>query len=731
VAGTSDGTGTGAQFGSIRGIAVDGLGNLYVTDYTYGTIRKVVISSGAVTTLVPASAGLRQPIGITVDSSSGNIYVADFGNYVVRKITSSGNVSILAGSIGTAGWSDNTGTLAQFAAPTGLVADGRGDLYVTDGDTIRKIVISTASVTTFAGYPGASQVLDGPISGTTYVDHPYGIAVDSAGDLFFTDGSNLVREISASGTLSTLAGEQGIPGPLNGTGSAAMFSTPTGIAATAAGSIYVADTINDEIRMGVPYNTSQPPSIQYQPQGVSTAAGATVILQATASGVGLTYQWQLNGSNLSNIGNISGALTNTLTITNIATTQAGNYTLVVTDSSGSVTSNPAVVTVSGSSGAPVINVQPASQNVNAGASPTLSVTATGATGYQWQLNGVNIPNATGSTLLLSNIGTAQRGSYTVVVTGSSGSVTSNTATVTVAVNSHLYAISSRAYLGTGLDQNIVAGFYTGDASGSKNIVVCGIGPGLGVVFPSLSGQTLAAPKLTLLDASGNTLNTNSAWGGGQALANAIATVYLTPYFTQPNSTDTAIARSVPAGPGIGYTAQIDSVNNSPGIALATIYDADSYTGTPASHLTGIATRALVGADSQNQSLYGGFYIGGTASQTVLIEALGPGLAQLVSAQTLAKPVLTLYDQSGNIIATNTGWGNAIVPGNSPVAAGIQSATAALIYSTTYYALTPGSADCAMVVTLPTGSTGLAGYTFKVSSGDSTTGIAEIEIYNVP
>src|ERR1035438_1869146 len=92
--GTLDGTGTGAQFGAIRGIALDGSGNLYVTDHTYGTVRKVVIATGAVTTFVPSSAGRSQPIGIAVDPASGSIYIADSANYVIRKVTSGGSVSV-------------------------------------------------------------------------------------------------------------------------------------------------------------------------------------------------------------------------------------------------------------------------------------------------------------------------------------------------------------------------------------------------------------------------------------------------------------------------------------------------------------------------------------------------------------------------------------------------------------------------------------------------------------
>jgi hypothetical protein len=408
-------------------------------------------------------------------------------------------------------------------------------------------------------------------------------------------------------------------------------------------------------------------------------------------------------------------------------TKVGTFTL---SSTGELTFSS-----SGSDNAPTLSALPTLQSVANGSTVTITASASGTPpfAYQWQFNGSAIAGATNAALDLFNIGTTQAGSYAVVVSNAFGSVTSNAAKVTVTVNSHLYALSSRAYLGTGPDQNIVAGFYTGDASGSKNIVVCGIGPGLGLVFPSLSSETLAVPKLTLINAAQSTLDLNSAWGGGQTLANAIATVYLSPpFYTNPNSTDAAIYTSVPAGTGIGYTAQIDSVNNTAGIALAAIYDFDSYAGTPSSHLTGISTRALVGVDSLNQSLFGGFYIGGTTSQTVLIEAIGPGLAPYVSGKTLAKPVLTLYDSNSNVIATNTGWGNPIFLGNSPVAAGIQPATAAIITSATGSdLLATGSADCAMVVTLPTGSTGLAGYTAKVSSGDSTTGIAMVQIYNVP
>ena len=273
--------------------------------------------------------------------------------------------------------------------------------------------------------------------------------------------------------------------------------------------------------------------------------------------------------------------------------------------------------------APVITSQPASLSVLSGASASLTVASTGtpAPTYQWYLNGLAISGATGAALTLSNVATVQEGTYSVVASNAFGSATSNAANVSVSVASHLYNMSSRGYVGPGSGQNLVAGFFT-DGSGSKKIVVRGIGPDLAVLDPPLAGLILASPKLTLFNANAAVLATNTAWGGGQTLVSAFATVYAAPL--QAASSDTAIFMSVPAGPGIGYTAEVDGLNGSTGIALAEIYDYDSYTGTPASRLVNISSRALVGTGSK--SLVAGFYVIGSTSQTLLIRALGPGLA---------------------------------------------------------------------------------------------------------
>jgi hypothetical protein len=312
-----------------------------------------------------------------------------------------------------------------------------------------------------------------------------------------------------------------------------------------------------------------------------------------------------------------------------------------------------------------------------------------------------------------------------VVSNANGSVTSSAAAVTVNVGSSLYNISSRAYLGSGPDQNIVAGFYT-NGSGSKNVVLGGIGPDLAVIDPALSGLTLNNPKLTLFNGNGTALFTNTGWGNSQSVINALASVYAPPL--PANSNDTVIYDPVPAGTGVGYTAEVDGLSNGTGIALVEVYDYDAYTGTPASNLINISTRAFVGTG--NDVLVAGFWTIGSTSQTVLIRAVGPGLSANNSALnglTLVTPTLTLYDSTGAVIATNTGWGNAPTRGNSSVAAGIQPATTAIMNSVYASPIAPGSTDCAMVVTLPAN----AGYTAQVNGVNSTTGVALVEVYNVP
>ena len=252
--GYTDGTGTSAKFDSPSGVAVDGAGNVYVADQANHRIRKIT-TSGVVSTLAGSgtpgytdgtgtSAKFYSPTGVAVDGA-GNVYVADRSNHRIRKITASGVVSTLAGS-GTSGYTDGTGTSAKFSSPNGVAVDGAGNVYVADyfNHRIRKITTSGV-VSTLAG--SASGYADGTGTSAQF-SYPTGVAVDGAGNVYVADYNNhRIRKITTSGVVSTLAGS-GTPGYTDGTGTSAKFSSPTGVAVDGAGNVYVADYNNHRIR---------------------------------------------------------------------------------------------------------------------------------------------------------------------------------------------------------------------------------------------------------------------------------------------------------------------------------------------------------------------------------------------------------------------------------------------------------------------------------------------------
>ncbi|HEX2854974.1 MAG TPA: immunoglobulin domain-containing protein [Opitutaceae bacterium] len=274
--GSSDATGILASFNNPHGVAVDSAGNVYVADTGNNNIRKIT-SGGVVTTLAGSgsagstnatgtSASFRFPSDVAVDGS-GNVFVADYQNHKIRKITSGGVVTTYAG--GSMGFhSDGTGTSAYFYYPSALVIDSSGNLYVTDSGshTIRKITTATVVTTPF-GSPYSSGATDATGTSARF-NSPMGIDIDSSGTLFVSDeNGHRIRKITSAGVVTTIAGS-GSTGSADGTGSGATFNTPNGIVVSPSGVLYITDYNNHKIRAG----SLAPAPVQTS----ATTAGGTV-----------------------------------------------------------------------------------------------------------------------------------------------------------------------------------------------------------------------------------------------------------------------------------------------------------------------------------------------------------------------------------------------------------------------------------------------------------------------
>lgn len=332
---------------------------------------------------------------------------------------------------------------------------------------------------------------------------------------------------------------------------------------------------------------------------------------------------------------------------------------------------------------------------------------TGKLSYQWQLNDTAIAGATNARLILPNVQTASAGSYRVVVADVSGTMTSTAATLTLKTTrdiGRLTNLSIRSQAGTG-DQTLIAGFAIGGPGGTKPVLIRAIGPTL-TAF-AVPGA-LAAPKLDLYG-NGALMQSGTAWGGSAALTTMFNSVGAFPL--DAGSKDAAF---VPTLPGGSYTAQATGIDGTTGVALLELYDASSsgqFDATTTSRLINASARTQVGTG--DNVLIAGFAISGSTARTVLIRATGPALAAYGVAGTLSAPKLELI-RDNVVLATNLGWGGD--PQLTTVGNGVGA-----------FPLTdPLSRDSILLLTLPPGT-----YSAKVSGADGGTGIALVEVYEVP
>ena len=603
---------------------------------------------------------------------------------------------------------------ATFVIGSGAASDVQAVVIQPDG----KILIG-GSFTTFAGQPrrgiarlGPTGVLDdvgliGPPGGiTSIVLQPNGAFI--VGGVFTAIGSlprSRLARFNADGSFDT-AFDPDVAGANSSGG-----TTPAIYAMISPGPDQLVfggnfSTVSGQPRSGLARLGTPLPLITRQPSDLAATAGSNLTLTvATNATANVLYQWRRNGTPL------AGATTATLALSNFQTTDAGAYTVAVTNAFGTTVSTAATLTLGAAPNAATLalTAAPQQQHAAAGTRATLSASASGtALTYQWKKDGVVLAPATTATYSIATATGADMGYYTVVVSSGGSAIESPAAILTVAtpgVEGRIINVATRGLVQSG--EALTPGFVLRGA-GPKQLLVRGVGPtllGFGL------GGTLADPRFELAPLGATALLTNDDWSAaGGTLAAASAAVGAFPL--DPLSKDAAAMTTLnPTGLATGYTVRITGPNAAAsGLALAEIYDADPLT-SPV-QIINVSTRGFVGVGAN--ALVPGFVIGGAGPKQLLIRAVGPGLAPFGVTGLLVDPQLAVIPLGRTAtVAANDNWG-----GTPELIAAFAAVGA--------FGLPTGSGDAAVLVRLPPGA-----YTVTVSGVAGTTGTALVEIYDVP
>ncbi|MDQ3413382.1 MAG: NHL repeat-containing protein [Verrucomicrobiota bacterium] len=575
VVGSDDGTGMEALFASPSEIAISPVGTLYVADTGNHLIRKIT-PAGVVTTLagtpgVPGSADgtgsaaqFNSPIGIAINGS-GPLYVADSDNHTIRKVTTAGVVTTLAGSPGVAGSADGVGAAARFTGPRGMAVDSTGNVYVADtfNNTIRKIT-PAGVVTTLAGTAGAAGSADGTGSAARF-NRPRGVGIDSDNNLYVADtANNTIRKVTLAGVVTTFAGLAGVSGAVDGTGSEARFFGPIGIDVGADGNVFVADTVNDTIRKITPAGVVT--TLAGLPLTAGSADGAGQYARfASPQGVGVTAGGVLY---ISDTGNntirISGSRSVPLNISTRGLVQTGENVLI---GGFIVVGNEPKTTVLRAIGPSLANFGISGVLED----PVLELRAGDGsvilTNDNWQdeaaqkdlieASGLAPSDAAESAMVV----TLDPGNYTAIVSGknaTSGVGLFEAYDIDQAADSHFGNISTRGSVLPG-ENVLIGGFIVGGGDMGGELLIRAIGPTLGSQGVA---DPLADPTLELHNVDGDLIESNDNWKDTQEVE--IESTGLSP----SDDAEAAILAIVPPG---AYTAIVAGKNGSTGVALVEVY----------------------------------------------------------------------------------------------------------------------------------------------------------------
>jgi hypothetical protein len=668
-----------ATFASPAGVATDSTGNLFIVDNQNDVIRKVAAGTAIITTVagngtagysgdggLATQAQLNLPYGAAVDLA-GNVFIADTSNHRIRKLTASTGVITTVAGDGVSGYSGDGGlaTQATLTLPHGIFVDSSGNLFIADSgnNAVRKVTASTGVITTVAGNGTAGYSGDGGSATQANLNFPTSAFVDAAGNLIIADSINkVIRAVSASsGNISTVAGN-GTAGYAGDGGPATLgeFASPQGLAFDSAGHVFVADSTSERVRELTPTVTPLTVTTANLPAG-AVGTGYSQTLQA--AGGTAPYTWSMATGNLP--GGLS--LTAATGVISGTPTTAGtsSFTVKVTDAKGlSATATLGILVVS------QLTVTTTSLPIGVtGTTYSQALQATGgAAPYTWSIASGNLPGGLsltpGTGVISGTPTTAGTSNFTVKVSDANGT-TATSGTLSIAVESPLSVTTTSLLagaVGTAYSQTLQA---AGGATPYTWSIASGNLPGglsltAGTGVISGTPTTVGTASFTVQVTDANTLTAT------KPLSILIVLPVVVTITTLPGGTigsvyaQTTLSASGGTGP-YSWTLAAGSLRPPPGLTVSSI---GALSGTPA--VAGTFIFSVVVADAN----------GLTATSNPLSVAVTappsaptctPPTVQINGTEPLSVHVASNCTDPTTIANTTIDWGDGTAPSSGTAA----------------------------------------------------------------